>query len=725
MLHKQPFSLVALFMSLGLSAGLAAGEPAAPELKATVSWIGNSFSGVPMPRYVPLIVDDISVSGDGIVATNSGYNESATSVVTFQNGEFFGHAGHEFHGLDKRAAVAEDPDNEFVFYSCYRSLGTGVGRSLASGKGDPRDVVKEVPHTWPNKGFSGRIITGLAVRKGLLFVSDATPTADAAHALKPDKNDAPQWQEFSGVSVVDKQSLQVLRSFPLEAPGKIAATHDGNLWVTQGQGAAIPNRPTRIVKLSGQDGSLLAKVEAVPLVGAIAVDARDRLVVADLGPDNNIKIFTPQGEPAGSFGQPGGVFAGPAPGQMGEQRFEKPRGLGLDAAGNLYVLSIGAVWPAAVRIECYAPAGDTWGERKWQVLGLMFGDAAVPDPEHEDTLYTSHAIFKMDWSRPPGQEWSYVATTLDRHSFPDDPRRGIFAQGAAGRGTFGVRTIAGRRFLFSGLNNVEVSRLDAGRGTIAVPAAYVCLRDPATDRAAADWPHTRPKFGGWTWHDANGDGRYDADEYTPLDTQRAGITGVAAVDGQGAMWWFPIRGGDGAAARMLPPDKTLDAAGNPVYRPENIQARAMPRGFREFGLCHLDDASGDLYVVAKNEDLHYSLVRYAGWRDHPQEAAATWTIADVGKHLRREIWLPKPDEDLGALTTAGDYVFLASGADNYVRIFRQSDGHELGRLTTTLSHNTTMDDTHGFHVFRKRDGEYVLILMDYLHNKNLLYRWTP
>ena len=63
---------------------------------------------------------------------------------------------------------------------------------------------------------------------------------------------------------------------------------------------------------------------------------------------------------------------------------------------------------------------------------MMFGDAAVPDPEHEDTLYTSHAIFKMDWSRPPGQEWSYYATTLDRMRFPDDPRRGIFAQASRG-----------------------------------------------------------------------------------------------------------------------------------------------------------------------------------------------------------------------------------------------------------------------------------------------------
>lgn len=53
------------------------------------------------------------------------------------------------------------------------------------------------------------------------------------------------------------------------------------------------------------------------------------------------------------------------------------------------------------------------------------------------------------------------------------------------------------------------------------------------------------------------------------------------------------------------------------------------------------------------------------------------------------------------------------------------DFFRVGRLTTTLSHNTPFDDTHGFHVFRSRGGEYVLILMDYLHKKNLRYRWSP
>ena len=210
--------------------------------------------------------------------------------------------------------------------------------------------------------------------------------------------------------------------------------------------------------------------------------------------------------------------------------------------------------------------------------------------------------------------------------------------------------IHGRRFLFSGLNNVEVSRLDDAQGTIAVPSAYVCLRDPAIDRAAADWPRTRPKFGGWVWHDANGNGHYDPDEYEPLDTQRAGISGVSAVDAAGAIWWFPTRGGDGSAAHVLPPDPKLDSAGNPVYRAANIQARAMPGGFREFGLCHLDDSGGDLYVVAKRaEQADYTLARYAGWREHPANVSAAWAIEHAGKHLRREIWIPKAEEDLGTL----------------------------------------------------------------------------
>ena len=72
---------------------------------------------------------------------------------------------------------------------------------------------------------------------------------------------------------------------------------------------------------------------------------------------------------------------------------------------------------------------------------MMFGDVATFDPNSDDMLYTSCAALKMDWSRGPGDEWNYFAATLA--SKPDDPRRCIFAQGFAGRSTFGVRYVQG------------------------------------------------------------------------------------------------------------------------------------------------------------------------------------------------------------------------------------------------------------------------------------------
>jgi hypothetical protein len=721
--RDKPSAVAGAAAAETLAAALAADE--LPELHPRVSWLGNTFSGTPLPQFIPLSAEDIAVSSDGIVATNANYNEGVTAVITLKEGKYFGCTNHQILGLVNRAVVAEDPDGEYLFYSSYHAMGTGVGRVLPSGRGDPKNVVMEAAHNWPAKGFSGRIVTGLAVRDHLLFVSDATPR-DLFEKEKRESKDggkslALHWEGFQGISVVDMRSLNVLRSFPLQMPGKLAADHGGNVWVIQGQGAERLNRPTRVLKLSGKTGAVLATLDAMTSAGAVAVDGADRLLVADRGPEANIKIYTADGQPAGFFGTPGGIFAPPTPGLAGPARFESPRGVGVDAQNNLYVLSVGACWPAVNRIECYAPRGSGWGPRKWQALGMMFGDVATFDPHSDDLLYTSCAVLKMDWSREAGQEWSYFGATLAPQR--DDPRRGIFAQGFAGRSTFGVRYIQGHKFLWSGLNNVEVCRFDERHGWVATAAVYVALRDPQIDKAAANWPSQPTKLPAWIWRDRNGNGTFDDGEYEPLDVSWANKGVQAHVDLAGNIWWFPDQAG--GQAHFLPVSATLDEKGNPVYRPKDLTAVAVPAGYSKYGFFQYDDTTGDLYVVGKRlGEGDYSLARYPGWRANPAQAAALWSVAHLGKHMRSEIWIPT-HTDIGSVAVAGDYVFVASAIDNAVRVYGRDTGALVGWMHTTLSHPTTMDCYYGFQVRRRDGGEYVLILMDYYHNKNLIYRWTP
>ena len=54
-----------------------------PEFNATVSRLGDSFSGKPLPQFIPLTVEDIAVSSDGIVATNGNYTRSLETLRSF------------------------------------------------------------------------------------------------------------------------------------------------------------------------------------------------------------------------------------------------------------------------------------------------------------------------------------------------------------------------------------------------------------------------------------------------------------------------------------------------------------------------------------------------------------------------------------------------------------------------------------------------------------------
>ena len=133
----------------------------------------------------------------------------------------------------------------------------------------------------------------------------------------------------------------------------------------------------------------------------MTIDAQGRLLVADNGPRQQVLIFTRDGGAANKYressalGERGGIFSGVA-GRPGPQRFNGLTGVGVDAAGNVYVStngigvrqgSTGAGLGAT--LESYAPDG----RQLWQVQGLLFVDGAWMDPgASEQRLYRQQAL---------------------------------------------------------------------------------------------------------------------------------------------------------------------------------------------------------------------------------------------------------------------------------------------------------------------------------------------
>src|SRR5262249_40224593 len=145
-----------------------------------------------------------------------------------------------------------------------------------------------------------------------------------------------------------------------------------------------------------------------------------RLIVTDNGPDQQLLFFAvemPTAKLADTFGERGGMFAGPHPGRVGPFRLAGPSGAGFDAAGNLYVAC--NVPRGGMVVRAFSPQKAL----KWQALGLEFLDVAdsLPGANGRD-LFTADDRYTLDPSAAPGRGWSWVAHTLDPFRFPDDLR---------------------------------------------------------------------------------------------------------------------------------------------------------------------------------------------------------------------------------------------------------------------------------------------------------------
>jgi hypothetical protein len=276
------------------------------------------------------------------------------------------------------------------------------------------------------------------------------------------------------IRVLATATMTETRAIPVPRPGPLAVGADGRVWVIQGKPSKEPylsfyTGGQKIISFS-KDGDAGPEIEDFENPCALAVDAKGRLLAGGLNRHSQVWIYDVSGRPnrVGTFGTEGGIFSG-EPGRYGQKKFHWIRGLGTDAAGNLFVASVLGSW-YNVSIEAYSLSG----QRLWDVHGLgNWLDTACADPADENVVYTKENVFALDWSRPAGREASLAGLTLDRFKHPRDNR---VSEGPDRlHGPF-VRSV-GRGLQPGG---------EAGEERVAVP-------DPAIT------PLPAPPFDHWSW----------------------------------------------------------------------------------------------------------------------------------------------------------------------------------------------------------------------------------
>jgi hypothetical protein len=404
-----------------------------------------------------------------------------------------------------------------------------------------------------------------------------------------------------------------------------------------------------------------------------------------------------------AFGDYWGIASG-KPGIVTPTKFWGIRGIGVDAAGNLYV--------AMSEMGSCLRKFSAEGKLIWELRGDFFVDVVCADPTTDGRdVWGIQEHYVMDYAKPPGQEAKLAGYSLDRHKYPRDPRGLTFVKqnGEHGLTSPQVVYLNGRRFLFVGgmfaSNFINIFRYD---DEMAVPCGLILQWGNDLYRTEQKWPPNKPK-GASIWRDLNSDGDYQADEFAP-NTDRV-KPGPFWVDKKGNIWM--------AYGFFRYDFQGLDEKGNPIYRGDKTTVLEPPDGVKKVArVCYLDDTDTLIVADEGREDMRH-IGRVFMCRGY---------LAGNRKTVSFE---PNAGKEAACVAAAGDYVFTGGWKERgRIGINRLSDGAEVGVFdpgpTVGGIENTGwIDILTGITAFKRANGEYLVFVEEDYKAKVLMYRWKP
>ncbi len=460
---------------------------------------------------------------------------------------------------------------------------------------------------------------------------------------------------------------------------------------------------------------------------ALAIANDGTLMVGDNGPDQQIKFYdvssgNPSSTPVRTFGDQGGVWAGPTPGLTGPTRFSGIWGVGQDSSGNIYVIG-------------NFPGGGTWmrsltpdGNMNWQLYGKIWVSNVAADAATDGTVaYDHNAEYLMDYSQTdPGKEtvgdFPY-AVTIDPWNHPDDPRLSTYDCCAPNsNGTYQqdtqastnahysftfftpkwIRYVNGQKFMITQTMFSGELGLYAWDGNYWVAKSFV----------------NGPTAGGdnWPWS--------------------------SYVDTNGDLWLAWTRAGN-VAQILRYPATGVDGSGNITYG--DVITYANVNDFNEVTRIRYDQGSDTLYLSGYTDarpstggwgNAGTVLKSYPGFTNTGSPTASVtvnfpynWVRYSNGQDDIPDSTMIRDFE------IVGNYVFAAFGANNDVTqshgspaVFSLTDGSRVADLTPNgafTGDDAGWVDTFGITAIQRSSGEYTIFMEDDYKNKSIIYRWNP
>jgi len=650
------------------------------------SWIGNSGGSDDFVQ--PAIEDLCLVPGKGFLVAHSTFQDAAKQAGAYSVDGKALHSFPDLGGWGRSGGDRVAASDQYVFLACPQTYAEGAG-DRSPPKNETWDCVRRYRADgsfapWPQgQGWNRTLlvidkvpcIAGLAASGSRLLVCDSQ-----AHAIR----------------VFDTGTMDEIRRFPFEFPGRIAAESSGAFWVVR---TPDPGQTASIIRCDAA-GRPMARIDKLESPAALCLDEpRKRLLIADNGP-RQILIYDIQADPpklAGTLGVRGGIYADP-PGKAGGLRFSRLTGVAVDAEGNVYVATSGVeTSPIGAEIRKFSPQGTLL----WRRQGLVGAEGAAPDPESPEDVYTPRQRFRLDYTKDP-PTWELAAWTLrpDRY---DDPRSNTrFA-------SVQVRRIQGKRILYASDANASRVAFFRFEGDIAVPSGLMVPDSRPKELPPGQQDHVR-----YVWRDGNGDGKIQPEELT-VGVEAEPRSWDWFVDGTGGLW----RGCARSFLFCIPCDG-LDSVGNPIYpwEAKKLKGYPMPKPFTGIHGLECYDAPETRYLTGEG----------IGFRRDPADGGGPGGCLlarqDVEAGYR---WLVPTDTAImtRAFSVAGDLVFVTDTFKAAIQVYDAETGLRIGIAGPGKPvgyQSGWCDFPRGLRAYRKADGEYLVFNEEDWKAKVMLYR---
>ena len=747
-----------------------------PRLHYTTTWIGNSFPGTVVPglrnrKHVQISAEALFVAPDGTCYLNSNWDEDGYEAGIYRNGDVVGNCD-DLHGWGRSGGKAICASDKYIYVAMSQRGDDGGNYPAKNQFGKfqypPKDRIWRCVRRYDLMGKPAPFAGGSGHDGSMLIVADRSllsidphvpPTEVTGLACSVAMNRlyvcGRRYDQQPTVTEYDAETLQ-----PVAAQLKLTRSNDhiiqiavgerGDLWAL----IARPNGESILYLFQhfGADGQPLGKSDYLDLSenSAISLDeARHRLILVDDlldgGSDRRVSIYDIVSDVprlTNRVGADGGISGGKGPeiGRDGPLRFNHPTGAGCDRAGNLYVACSGSVAGGGTILESYAPdvSPETWTRRNWRLMGLEFVDGGDFDPATDGRdLYTKEEHFRLDLSKPAGQDSTYFGYTITPNSIITDvPDPRIFTHPA----TAFFRRIGtgGAPILYTTdmyVGPLTIDRFDrAKEGEHGIPCGLIAKKPRINDDVSNSFdfnPFNRTEGGEWIWHDTNGDGQIDPDmrpDFREIssDPKPCPEGWGWCVDSRGDIWQATDRDG----IRHFPCGG-LDAHGSPIYTFKTMETIALPAPLTELCRAEYVPETDTMFLTGYTTDRPHKggewgavgteALRFDGWKRGNRTPNLRIPLLYDGKK--------QPTLFIKSFSVAGDYCFAAEGRDpERIFVYDARSGKLQGVLqpdATVGSNSGWIDHPYAIRAFRRKNGEYLVLAEEDLDAKLILYRWTP